>query len=178
MVSVDCPAQTMLAWDDLRFFLAVAQHGSLSAAGKVLGVTQPTVGRRIAALEQRLGAQLFVRSANGFTLSETGSGVLVHAEAMRDLAVRVEASASGRDLGIEGRVRVTASEWMIRSVLSPTLAPLLGEYPALEVELVAEARHFNLAKREADIALRPSEFRHESVLQRVVATVEFGMYAS
>ena len=168
----------MLVWDDLRFFLAVAEHGTLSAAAKVLKVTQPTVGRRVAGMEQQLGAALFVRNSTGFVLTDAGRGMLDHAEAMRDHAARAESGASGRDLGVEGRVRITASEWVIRSVLAPTLAPLLQRHPRLEIELLADARHLNLVKREADIALRPSEFHHDSVFQRAVATIEFGLYAS
>lgn len=168
----------MLVWDDLRFFLAVAQHGTLSAAAKALNVTQPTVGRRIVGMERELGAVLFARSSAGFVLTDSGRAILSHAEAMRDHAARAESDVSGRDLGVEGAVRVTASEWVIRSLLAPTLAPLLERHPGLEIELLADARHLNLVKREADIALRPSEFRHDSVFQRVVATIEFGLYAS
>lgn len=168
----------MLPWDDLQFFLAVAQHGTLSAAAKALGVTQPTVGRRISGLEQRLGAELFVRRPGGFELTAIARGIVEHAEAMRDHAARAESRASGHDLGVEGKVRVTASEWLVRSVLGPLLGPLLAEHPLLELELHAEARHLNLAKREADIAIRPSPFRHDSVFQRAVANLEFGVYAA
>ena len=168
----------MLAWDDLQYFLAVAQHGTLSAAAQVLGVTQPTVGRRVAGLERQLGAELFARSSAGFALTDTGRGMLAHAEAMRDHAARAESGASGRDVGIAGSVRITGSEWLLCSVLSPALAPLLQQHPALELSLLADARHLNLAKREADIALRPSEFQQQAVLQRTVATLEFGLYAS
>lgn len=168
----------MLDWDDLRYFLAVAQHGTLSQAARALDVTQPTVGRRIANLERRLGAELFVRSAAGFLLSETGTGMLAHAEAMRDHALRAETMTSGSALRVEGPVRITASEWLVRSVIGPTVAALVAKHPGLELELLAEARHFNLVKREADIALRPSEFPHDSVFQRAVATLEFGLYAS
>ncbi len=168
----------MLPWDDFQYFLAVAQHGTLSAAAKALGVTQPTVGRRISQLEQQLGAELFTRSADGFQLTRVARGMLEHAEAMRDHAARAESRASGHDLGVEGRVRVTASEWVVRSVLGPLLAPLLTEHPHLELELHAEARHLNLAKREADIAIRPSQFRHDSVFQRAIANLEFGLYAA
>jgi DNA-binding transcriptional LysR family regulator len=170
--------RAMLAWDDLQFFLAVAQHGTLSAAALVLGVTQPTVGRRIASLERQLGAELFARSSAGLALTDVGRGMLGHAEAMREHAARAESGASGRDSGIAGKVCITASEWLLRSVLSPVLAPLLQQHPGLELSLLADARHLNLAKREADIALRPSEFQQESVLQRMVATLEFGLYAS
>jgi DNA-binding transcriptional LysR family regulator len=168
----------MLDWDDLQFFLAVARHGTLSAAARTLAVTQPTVGRRIAAFEARLGAQLFVRASAGWTLSAVGRSVLAHAERMQEQALLAESVARGRDAGVSGAVVITASEWVIRSVLGPALGPLLSQHPKLSLDLVAEAKHLSLVKREADIALRPSRFSHQDVLARAVAVIEFGLYAS
>jgi DNA-binding transcriptional LysR family regulator len=168
----------MIDWSDLQFCLAVARHGTLSAAAKALDVTQPTVGRRVAAFEQRLGAKLFVRSVRGWTLTEVGESVLQHAEHMQAHAHSAENLASGRDAGVVGRVRITASEWMICSVLGPALAPYLARHPALCLELIADVRHLSLVKREADIALRPSRFTHKEIVQREVAVIAFGLYAS
>lgn len=168
----------MLDWDDLRFFLAIAREGTLSAAARVLGVTQPTVGRRITAFEAHLGAQLFERAATGWTLSEVGRELLVHAERMQEQALYAESLASGRSGGMTGSVRITASEWMIRSVLGAQLAPLLTRHPALVIELLADARHLSLVRREADLALRPSPFTHPDVVQREVGALTFGLYAS
>lgn len=168
----------MLDWDDLQCFLAVAQHGTLSAAARALKLTQPTVGRRIATFEARLGAQLFVREAGRFALSDVGRGVLDHAQRMHEHALSAESLARGHDSGVEGPVRITASEWMLRSVLGPALGPLLAAHPRLTLELVADARHLSLPKREADLALRPSRFTHAAVFQRAVAPLEFGIYAS
>jgi len=75
-------------------------------------------------------------------------------------------------------VRITASEWLCTSILSPLLSDLLGCYPQLEIELIADTRHLNLARREADLALRPRRFEHEAIVQRAVANVEFGLYAA
>lgn len=168
----------MTDWDDFRFFVAVARHGSVSGAARVLKVAQPTVGRRIAAFEKRLGAQLFVRSVAGWKLSEVGRSMLVHGERMEEQAHSAELLATGRDLGIDGKVRITASEWLTRSVLGPAVGPFLAQHTGLSLELVADARHLNLVRREADIALRPSRFTHEDVSQREVAVMEFGLYAS
>jgi DNA-binding transcriptional LysR family regulator len=165
-------------WDDLRFFVAVAHAGSMSAAARALGVAQPTVGRRIAALERELDAKLLVSTPTGQKLSETGQRTLAHCEEMDRSALAVERIASGQDAGLSGRVRITASEWLVESVLAARIAPLLARHPELEVELVAEARHANLSRREADIALRPSRFEHQAVVQRELAVVSFGLYAS
>lgn len=168
----------MLDWDDLRFFLAVARAGSLSAAARALEVTQPTVGRRITAFERKLGAELFVAAPAGQTLSRTGSMMLAHAERMEQDAVAAERVASGRDAGLRGKVSVTASEWMIGSVLGPILGPFLQRYPELEIDLAADVRHLSLLRREADVALRPSRFEQPDVVQREVASIAFGLYAS
>lgn len=168
----------MLNWDDLRFVLEVARAGSMSAAAERLGVTQPTVGRRIAALEQRLSAKLFEHLPTGQRLSATGRKLLAPAERMEAAALSVERVAAGRDAGLRGRVVVTASEWLIGAVLGPAFVPFCEANAELELELLADVRHLSLARRDADIALRPSKFEQEGVLQRQVARLGFGLYAS
>ncbi|HEX6242489.1 MAG TPA: LysR family transcriptional regulator [Polyangiales bacterium] len=168
----------MLDWDDLRFFLAIARAGSLSGASHTLGVTQPTAGRRLTAFEQSLGARLFDRTPAGHVLTPVGARLLGHAERMEADAMAAERLASGVDAGVRGHVRVTASEWLIDRVIAPLLGPLLLQHPGLRVELVAEARHLSLVKREADLAVRPSRFEHQEVVETAVATLGFGLYAS
>jgi len=168
----------MLDWDDLRYFLAVARQGSLSAAAHTLGVTQPTVGRRIAGLQRRLGAKLFTPTASGQALSPTGRRLLPHAERMAVEGLAAERATSGRDAGLRGRVRITASEWMIGAVLGPMLRPFVALHPELELELVADVRHVSLTQRDADVAIRPSRFEQPDVVEREIAVVAFGLYAS
>jgi DNA-binding transcriptional LysR family regulator len=168
----------MLDWDDLRYFLAVSRAGSLSAAAATLGVTQPTVGRRIAALQRRLGAKLFTPTPTGQALSPSGRKLLPHAERMELEGISAERVTSGRDAGLRGRVRVTASEWLIGAVLGPMLRPFVSLHPALELELLADPRHLNLTRRDADLAIRPSRFEQPDVVQREIAVVAFGLYAS
>ena len=165
-------------WNDFQFFLVVARQRTLSAAARELKVTQPTVGRRIAALEKRLNAKLFVRRSDGFLLSTAGSHIFALAERMEHDALTAEHRVSGLDAGVRGRVRVTASEWLVTRVLPPLLAALMNRNPELEVELIADQRHLNLARREADIALRPRRFEHESILQRATAKLGFALYAT
>ena len=164
-------------WDDVRFFLAVARRRTLSAAARDLAVTQPTVGRRIAAFERHLETLLFVRRSGGFELTAAGAHMLGHAERMEHDAIAATTIA-GRDVGVRGVVRVTASEWLVTSVIAPMLGTLLARYPALEVELVAEQRHVNLARREADIALRPRRFEQQAVVQRATVPIELALYAT
>lgn len=168
----------MLDWDDLRYFLAVARSGSLSAAARSLAVSQPTVGRRMQAFERELGAKLFLATPSGQALSATGRRMLLHAEQMEQGALAAERVAAGRDVGLSGPVVITASEWMLRSVLGPLLSPFLSDHPELRLELLAESRHVSLARREADLALRPSKFEEPEIVQRQIAVLGFGLYAS
>lgn len=168
----------MQDWDDVRFFLAVARGGSLSNAAKELGVAQPTVGRRLRALEARLGAKLLVAKSDGQELSATGRRMLAHAERAEQEMLGVERVAAGRDAGFRGQVTLTASEWMLESVVGPLLAPFVQRYPEIELGLLAESRHLSLLRREADLALRPSHFEHAEVVEREVAVLGFGLYAS
>ena len=168
----------MMDWDDLRYFLAVARAGTLSAAARVLDVTQPTVGRRIDAFEKRLGSRLFQRTPAGFVTTPVGEAIRASCERMESEAIYAERHALGRDEGLEGRVRVTASEWIAVRVLGAALAPLLARNAGLSIDIVADARHLNLVKGEADLALRPSTFRQQTVYQRRLGQLDFALYAS
>jgi len=165
-------------WDDLRFFLVLSRRRTLSAAARELKVSQPTVGRRIAALERRIGAKLFVRHPDRFELSSSGSQAFEQAESMEREALAFERRVSGRDQGVSGTVRVTTTEWLATGVLSPLLGPLLSRHPELTVELVADQRHLNLARREADVALRARRFDQDGIVQRATAKLSFGLYAT
>jgi DNA-binding transcriptional LysR family regulator len=168
----------MMDWDELRIVLAVARSGSLSGAAKALGVTQPTVGRRLGALEQRLRTRLFERRPTGLTTTAATRGLLVHAERMEAEAFAAERSLAARDDGVTGVVRVTGSEWLCVRVLAPAIAPLLARNPGLVIDLVADTRHLNLVRREADLAIRPRAFEQQTVYQRRIGRIELGLYAS
>lgn len=168
----------MLDWDDLRYFLAVTRAGSASAAARALGVAQTTVSRRVSALEEELGAQLFVPTLTGQSLSEAGRRILAHVERMESDALDTLHETLGRGADVSGPVCITASEWVIQSVVAPFVGPLVARYPALELEFLAEPKHLSLQRRDADIAIRPSRFEQPEVVQREVAAVGFALYAS
>jgi DNA-binding transcriptional LysR family regulator len=168
----------MLDWDDLRFVLAVARGGSLSAAARALAVTQPTVGRRIDAFEQAVGARLFQRQPSGYALTAAGRAMLAHVERMEHEALGAERLVTGRDAGVRGSVRITASEWLVVRILGPALAGLVERHRGLTLDVVADTRHLNLARREADLALRPRRFEHAAIYQRRCTRIELGLYAS
>jgi DNA-binding transcriptional LysR family regulator len=167
-----------LNWDDLRFFLVLSRHRTLSSAARELKVAQPTVGRRITALERRVGTRLFVRSSSGFSLTASGTRALGFAQRMEQDALAAERRLAGRDAEVRGSVSITGSEWLVSGVLAPIVGSLLANHPELRVALLADTRHLNLARREADIALRPRRFEQAGIFQRVTGKLAFALYAT
>lgn len=165
-------------WDDLRFVLAVAKHGSLSAAARHLRTTQPTVGRRVVAFEARLGAQIFRRLPGSLALTESGVAILQRLERIEAEVLAIERAVSGRDVGAEGLVRVSAAEWFCARVLAPICAELSRVHPGITMELLGESRRANLARGEADIAFRFVRFEQAEVVQRRLGGLGFGVYAA
>lgn len=143
-----------LDWSLLRSFLAVAEEGSLTAAARRLGTSQPTLGRHIRALEARMGAALFRRDVRGLVPTETGAALIGPARAMRDAAAAAALAAAGRAPTLTGTVRLTASVAMAVFHLPPILAQLRQAEPGIAIELVASDSTANLLYREADIAIR------------------------
>lgn len=139
-------------WDDLRVFLAVARSESLSAAGKRLKIDPATVGRRIARLEDSLAARLFVKSPQGYGLTEAGARLVPHAEAAEAALRGVSDTARGPE-GLTGLIRLGAPDGCANYLLPQVLAQICDANPGLEVQLVALPRVFNLSKREADMAI-------------------------
>ena len=142
-------------WDDLRVFLAVARSESLSGAGKALRLDPATVGRRIARLEEAVGARLFVKSPQGYGLTEAASRLLTHAEAMETSMAAASEALSGPE-GLTGQIRIGAPDGCANYLLPQVLAAICDENPGLEVQIVALPRVFNLSKREADMAIAVS----------------------
>ena len=168
----------MLDWDDLRTFLAIARHGTLSAAARALGVHQPTMGRRLAALEQRAGARLLLRTPRGYALTAAGEAILGNVERIEAEALAVERRISGRDVRLEGMVRITTVESFAAEIVMPILARLRQRHPGIEVELAAEVRNLNLTRREADVALRMARIEQADLTVRQIGVFGFGLYAS
>jgi DNA-binding transcriptional LysR family regulator len=165
-------------WDDLRTFLAVARHGTLSAAARKLGVTQPTMGRRLAAMEARTGARLLQRLPDGYALTPLGEAVLGNAERAEAEVLAAERAITGKDVALEGVVRLTTVDTLAARIVAPALAELQSRHPGIIVELVPDTRSLSLSKREADIALRLSRFEGHEVAARRVGTLAMGLYAS
>jgi DNA-binding transcriptional LysR family regulator len=164
-------------WNDARYFLAIARGRTLSAAGRALKVQQSTVGRRLAALEEALGARLFERTPDGYLLTDAGEAMLAHAERMEDEALSAERSLLGREGRIAGEVRVTAPQAFGNQFVVPMLAALHAEQPEIVVELVADNANLSLTKREADLALRLGRPQQPLLVIRRLGEVANGLYA-
>jgi DNA-binding transcriptional LysR family regulator len=167
-----------LDWTALRDFLAVAETGSLSRAARRLGVSQPTLTRRMAALEDRLRAELFRRTARGVELTEAGESILPAARQMEQEAHSLELAVSGRDAALAGVVRVTSTEGLGIHWLTPALVQFQLAHPAIEIQLLIQNQVLNLLQREADVAVRLSRPQQPDLVGRKVADLGFGLYAS
>ena len=141
-------------WDHAKTFLAVADEGSLSAAARKLGQTQPTISRQIAALESSLNVTLFERTARSVHLTQAGLELLDHVRSMAKGADLVALAASGQSQSVAGQVRITASDVMSAYILPSIVKALCAQAPLLEIDLVADNDMRDLARREADIAIR------------------------
>ncbi len=164
-------------WELFRTFLEVARDGSLSGAARKLGLTQPTVGRHIDALEAALGLALFTRSPQGLTATPAALELVDHAEAMSAASAALRRTASGGAKADRGTVRVTASEMIGCEVLPPILASFRESHPGITLELALNNRNEDLLRRDADIAVRMVRPRQKSLLARRIGTSAIGFYA-
>ncbi|RSZ33835.1 MULTISPECIES: LysR family transcriptional regulator [unclassified Variovorax] len=165
-------------WDDLKFALAIARYGTLSAAARALGTTQPTVSRRLDALELRLQAKLFDREASGLRPTVLASSLLDGLEQMDAGALSIQRQVAARDTGLSGEILVTSLDWLGDEVIAPMLARFGALHPGVVVELINGPQVFNLARREADLAFRFGAFTQENLIERRVGEVAYALYAS
>ena len=164
-------------WDDQRAFLAVIDGGSLSEAARRLGISQPTVRARIAALEAALGDALFTRAVKGMVPTKQALTLAKHVRAMQrasDALVRAASAPAGE---VAGTVRLGVSEFVGIEVIPPMLASLRARHPGLRVELVLSNVSANLLEQEVDVALRMTEPKQQALVARKIATIPIGLYA-
>lgn len=164
-----------LDWSDLRIFLTVAREGTLGRAARKLGQTQPTMGRRLRALEQAVGQTLFQRTRDGFVLTDEGTTVLGHAERIEEevLAAQRQLAGQGR---LEGSLRLSSSDWFGLHILTPVLAEFRRLHPGVTVELLTDARFYSLPRREADMVFRITPFDETEVISRRLLHMKYGLY--
>jgi DNA-binding transcriptional LysR family regulator len=168
---------TIPDWDDLRFFLALTDTGTLSGTAQAMGVRHTTVARRIASLEDALGTRLFDRFPKGWSLTATGAALLPHARRLGEDMDTLQRAASSHAT-LAGTVCISAPPAFATYVLAPRLTPALRALPGIDIDLRGETRHANLTRREADIALRFTRPTAPGTAVRLLTEVAYGLYAS
>ncbi|MCP5081418.1 MAG: LysR family transcriptional regulator [Alphaproteobacteria bacterium] len=165
-------------WNQARAFLATVEEGSLSAGARALGVTQPTLGRQVAALEAALDVVLFERVGKSLVLTPSGLELADHVRVMFEAASRVSLTASGQSQAIDGKVRITASDVMSALILPPVMAQLRTRAPLVDFEIVAANDIRDLQSREADIAIRHVRPEQPDLIAKLVADATAHFYGS
>lgn len=166
-----------MEWNFIRTFLAVVDEGSLLKASGLLGISQSTLSRQIAELEQSAGVALFERVARGLRLTVAGEALVEPARQMEIAARAAVLSISNHTDCSNGTVRITASEMTSAYVLPPILKRLRQDHPEIQIELVASNHHENLLERDADIAIRNAHPTQSSIHAKRIGTVKIGLFA-
>lgn len=166
-----------IGWELYRSFLGVLREGSLSGAARALGLTQPTVGRHVAALEAALRVPLFTRSSSGLMPTDVALALRAHAEAMESTADALARAATSFGEDVRGVVRISASDVVGVEVLPPIVARLRQRHPALTIELALTNRVQDLLRREADIAVRMTRPGQTRLIARHIGGIELGLHA-
>lgn len=180
MAAQDGPASpgARLDWDDLRFALAVADAGGLSAAGRALRVDPATIGRRLDGLEAGLKCKLFHRRRQGLVPTPAGAKLIQHARRIEEEVRAVGFEMSAEDKGLAGTVVITTTEPIAAGFVAPALPDFAVRHPGIAVEVKIDIRALDLGRREADIALRLARPTQGDLRGRKLGQVGYGLYAS
>ena len=170
--------KTSFDWNQARAFLVTAEEGSLSAAARALGLTQPTLSRQVAGIEDALGVTLFERTPRALLLTQAGTELLAHFRSMGDAANRISLTATGQSQAVAGKVVITATNGMATYFLPPILKDLLTKAPELQIEIIASNETSDLMRREADIAIRHSRPQDDNLIAKRLRDTTAQLYAS
>lgn len=165
-----------LAWNDFEVVLAVAVAGSLSGASRAMGVSHATVFRRLGDIEKRLGVTLFERSRTGYRPTPAGEELAETAKVMDQAALAAERKVAGRDLEPSGEIWATTTDSLLMGLLAPLFTEFRQHYPGIVVDVAVSNQLFNLTRREADIAIRPSNRPPENLIGRPLTTIGQAVY--
>ncbi|MFK8018616.1 MAG: LysR family transcriptional regulator [Pseudomonadales bacterium] len=165
-------------WNRARAFLVTAEEGSLAAAARALDMTQPTLGRQVAALEKEIGVDLFNRRGRGLELTPNGMNLVEHVRAMGDAASRFSLSATGKSDLVEGNICITSTELLATYVLPPMIQKLRQAEPGIEIEIISTNDESNLNRREADIAVRSFRPSQPELIVKKLSDVRGHLYAA
>lgn len=165
-------------WNQARAFLATVEEGSFSGAARALGLTQPTLSRQVAALEESLGVTLLERGHRAMVLTQAGAALVDHVRTMAEAATQLSLTATGRATEVGGRVTITATSFTAAFQLPPVIARLRSLAPEIEIELIASNDVRDLKKREADISIRHSRPDQPDLIARLLGETPAYLYAS
>lgn len=169
---------TSFDWNRARAVVATAEAGSLSGAARKLGLTQPTLGRQVSAMEEELGLTLFTRAGKRMTLTDAGLSLIDHFRTMAEAAHRAALAASGQVQDIAGVVTVTASHLYASELMPPIVTRIRDEAPGLRIQINATNAMRDLMRREADIAIRHTRPDQPELTAKLVAEHDAALYAA
>jgi DNA-binding transcriptional LysR family regulator len=167
-----------MEWDDLQYVLAVSDTGSLAGAAASLGVNRTTVLRRINAFERKHGVRVFERLASGYALTPEGQELFAAARALEHTIVTLERKLAGQDQRAEGIIHLTTTDTLLASVLPVHLGAFTSAHPGILLDISTSNTLLDLAKRDADVAIRPVMDPPETLIGRRISAVAFAVYAS
>lgn len=170
--------KTAFDWNQARAFLVTAEEGSLSAAARALGLTQPTLSRQVAGIEEALGVTLFERTSRALLLTQAGTQLLEHFRSMGEAANRISVAATGQSQSVTGHVAIAATNGMATYFLPPILKELRTRAPDLQIEIIASNALSDLRRREADIAIRHARPQDENLFAKRLRDTTAHLYAS
>jgi len=165
-------------WDDLRVVLAIGQAGSLSGAARSLGQNHSTVFRRINAIEKKFGVRFFDRLPQGYVMTDAGEMAVVAAERINGEVNDLSRELIGKDLRLQGSIRVTAPEGISLKILQPAINEFCKQHPEIQIDLVVTGNALQLSRREADLAIRVTNKPPDTSIGKRVSQFRFGLYAS
>ncbi|KQX00395.1 hypothetical protein ASC94_29875 [Massilia sp. Root418] len=169
-------------WEDLRYFIALSgamgRGGGVSAAARELGVNHSTVLRRLDSLERALGVRLFERFQSGYTMTQAGETLQARLSGVEEQIASARSAVGGQDQALEGEIRITTTDTLARSLLMPSLARFQQRHPGVRFQLVLNNAFLNLNRREADVALRPSNSPPDTLVGRRLGALSSAIYAS
>jgi len=167
-----------LNWDNLRYVLMVANQSSIAAAARELGVNRTTVLRRINAFQESLNCRIFERADTGYILTPEAEKMIIAAREVEDILFNMQRQIAGRELKLEGALRVTTTDTFMVALLGPHLASFHRKHPHIVVEILTTNSILDLNRRDADVAIRPTRQPEANLVGRKIGDVEFGVYAS
>jgi DNA-binding transcriptional LysR family regulator len=169
-------AMKTISWDDFRLVRAIAETGSLSGAGDLLGLNHSTVFRRLNALEQDAGARIFERARTGYAATPAGEEMVTIANRMFEEITDFERKVAGQDLKPSGELRVTTNDSLVAHLLTPLFGAFARNYPDIVLDVVIDNRALNLSKRDADVAIRATSEPPETLVGRRIAAICWSVY--